>query len=295
MCHETHDRLFLVHSGLSGFFQARPLWSMKGGWEKEMGEEVKGRCRQGWLQQQHGIPVQNTGTTMRYRYAYRYDFPYRYTPLREISVPHGHLSATCAHRSDSPQSSQGSPWQLRLERLPSGEEEPPVSLAALLQGLLADFASSPVSCGLYLSKWEFEVDSFAFFGSLLCLFVRSLVSPYARVWGQHIKNTPDPFNISWWARNRILACKSPRFLVPPAASERSADFESGLPLRAVGLVNHSYDIKDKFCDPVAVSWCWNMNCHNRWRLMVQFFCGGVGMRSVLTDSTDLKRPVQASK
>ena len=53
-----------------------------------MGEEVKGRCRQGWLRQQHGIPVQNTGITIRYRYAYRYDFLYRYTPLR---TGHHHL------------------------------------------------------------------------------------------------------------------------------------------------------------------------------------------------------------
>ena len=69
MCHETHDRLFLLHSGLPGFFQARPLWSMKGGREKEMGEEVEGRCRQADFSNstvyRYKIPVQQCGTGTR--------------------------------------------------------------------------------------------------------------------------------------------------------------------------------------------------------------------------------------
>ena len=90
MCHETHDRLFLLHSGLSGFFQARPLWSMKGregrgGLEKEMGEEVKGRCRQADFSNstvhRYKIPVQQYGTGTRTGTTFRtgthlYCFPF---------------------------------------------------------------------------------------------------------------------------------------------------------------------------------------------------------------------------
>ena len=149
---------------------------------------------------------------------------------REMSVPHRHFGATCVHLVLTVR------IRLRASRAlldscgwclcPAGRKSHPWvsqrcfrNSSRILRAVLwvADFIS--VSESLRSTAVPFMA------ASLASLSANSFLSmPVCE--GSHIRNTSEPFSISWWARNRISACKSPRFLVPPAASAYSTDFES---------------------------------------------------------------------
>ena len=151
------------------------------------------------------------------------DWSQRYRPNTRALTKQGSMQSS--QHDFTTENANDFPWQLWLARLSNGEAEQPVSLTALVRGLLPDFTSSSVRRALSLSKWELEVDSSAVFGCLFCHYPANSFLLMPACEGSHISNTTGAFSIIWWVSNRISAFRSPRFLVQRAASACSTDFE----------------------------------------------------------------------